>query len=79
MQYFLVQKQQSIKGLVLGGRGDTAFDREAAQKCRHLCVVKEIRVPFAVEKNVTVNPADVRFLGSQTVMTQSHDLANLVE
>jgi len=54
-------------------------DGQAAQKFGHVLFIKLTRMPFAMKKNVTANPAHVCLFGPQTVMTQSHKLPDLVE
>jgi len=62
----------------LGGCGDTPFHRQTAQEFCDIAFAQISRVSLAVKKNIAPNPANIGFLGPQTVMTEAHQLPDLV-
>ena len=66
-------------GPVLGGCGDAPFHRQTAQEFRDVAFAQIPRVSLAMKENITPNPGDIGFLGSPTVMTEAHQLPDLVQ
>jgi hypothetical protein len=79
MENLIVEKNEGVERLVLGGGGDVLLDRQIGKKRLDFESAHFPRVSFLVEKDVTFNPMNVNFLGTQRVMLDAKDLSDLVE
>ncbi len=74
----LVEKQQSVEGLVLSRGGDVALRGEPVEGGRDFGGAHVRRVAHAVETDEVPNPIPVRLLGSTTIEPHADGLVKPV-
>ena len=67
-----VKKQQSLQGLVLGGRADLAIHRQMGQELLHARRPEVPRMSPMVKRHVPPDPLQVRLLGTVCQMPDPH-------
>lgn len=78
-QDLLVEKQQGAEGLVLRRSADLAFHRQVRQKTPDMEGAQFLRVAFAVEQDVALDPIHVSLLGADTVVLEAANVAHLIQ
>ena len=71
-EYGVVEEQQGVQSLVLGGRRDVVVDREMGQKGRNLDFTHGLRMAMVMELNEAPYPVDIGLLGTDAVVTHAH-------
>src|SRR5882724_1926770 len=79
IEYLLVKKQQRTESLILSRCGDALLDSEMSEKCGDFFLAHFVWMAFAMKKNVTSNPIDVRLFGADRIMLNSQMPADAVE
>src|SRR5712692_9628459 len=78
-EHVAIQKQQGAQRLVLGRGRDFVLDRERGQELGDLGGAHLHGMALAVEKDVALDPVDVRFLGATAVVSRADSLSDAVE
>ena len=75
----MVEKDEGVEGLVLGGSGDFLVDGEVGEESLDLRSAHLARMTLLMEKDVALDPENVNFLGAKGVMFHAEDFADLIE
>jgi hypothetical protein len=76
---FLVEEEQGVKGLVLGGGGDVAVVGEMGEESADFGFAHFPGMTFAAPKDKATDPVAVGFLGANGEMEEASDFAALVK
>lgn len=76
---FLVEKEDSIEGEVLGGGSDVFFDGEVGEKILDFLFRHFRGVTFPIKENVAFNPMDVSVLGAAGEVFKLHLVPHLIQ
>jgi hypothetical protein len=80
LQHVPVQEQEGAQGLVLGGGGHPAIDRQRGEEAGHFRGAHLGRMALgAEEEDVALDPRDVGLLGAPAVVASAQGGANAVE
>src|SRR5262252_6619959 len=66
MQDIAVQEEERIQGHILGRSSHLAMDGKMRQKCLHFLGSHVLGVTFLMKEDKASDPAEVRFLGTET-------------
>jgi hypothetical protein len=75
----LVEEDQRVQGLVLCGRADVPPDRDVGEKGSDFVGAQLARVPDPVVKDESLDPVDVRLLGSGAVVEPADGRSDAIE
>lgn len=78
-QHFLVEEEQGVEGLVLGGGGDVALDGEVVEIGDDFGLAHLFGVALAVEEDEPLGPVEVGLLGADAIVAAAEDVAHLAE
>ena len=81
LKHVLVEEDQRIHGLVLGGGGHLAVSGQVSEECLDLlfAVPEVVSGLHAVEADIAFDPVPVGALGMDGIMTAPHDVAHFVK
>lgn len=78
-EHFTVEEKQGAEGLILCGSGDVLLDCKVSEKGFDLWRSHLGWVAHAVEKDVTLDPADVGLLGAVGIVSEAQGVADLIQ
>jgi len=78
-QNLVVEKQEGVQGLILGGGAYMGITRQAGEELSDLCLTHFCRMSLLMEDDEPLHPADICFLSSIAIVPCMHGLACLVK
>ena len=81
LEHVLVEEDERIHGLVLGGGGHLAISGQVSEECLDLLFAVTEVIPglHVVEANIASDPIPVGALGVDGIMTAPHEVAHFVK
>ncbi len=79
VEKLLIKEEKGAESLILGGRGDVAFNGEVGEEGGDFFFAHVGRMPFSVEEDVSANPIHVGLLGADAVVLDAEAPADAVE
>ena len=74
-----VEEEERAEGMILRGRADLPFIRQAGEKPRHLRAARRVRMPLAGEDDEPPDSSQVRLLRAQRVVLRPEQLTHLLQ
>ena len=80
-EHVLVEEDERIHGLVLGGGGHLAISGQVSEECLYLLLAVPKVVPglHVVETDIAFDPIPVGAFGMDGIVTSSHEVAHFVK
>ena len=78
-QHVSVEEEDRVQSLVLGGRRHVALAGEVTEEGGELLPTHVARMALAVKEDEPADPLDIRLLGTNAVVANAYELADLIQ